>query len=140
MKKVLSILFAAIILLSGTHFTISKHYCGSEVASFGKVSVSGELASCGMENPGDENTLPGMHFKTHCCDNKVSVLAVDNNYSPSFTVFKAFPQPALQIIDIPASFSIHPLYAVNHIDTNVRPPGSFLVSDVSLPDICVFRI
>ncbi len=141
MKKILSILFALLILLSGTHFTISKHYCGSEVATSEKVSVSGELASCGMEDPHDNNTLPGMHFRTHCCDNEVSVLAVDKNYAPSLTVFKAFSQPVLlQIFDIPASFSIHPLYAVNHNGTNVRPPGYFLVSDVSLPDICVFRI
>ena len=140
MKKALSILFASLVLLSGTHFTISKHYCGSEGASFEKVSVSGELASCGMENTGDDASLQGIHFSTHCCDNEVSVLAVDPNYAPSFTFFKPFPQPVLQLVDIPASFSFLPLYPVNYIGTNVSPPGHFLVSDVSLPDICVFRI
>ena len=140
MKKVLSILFASIILLSGTHFTISKHYCGSEVATFEKVSVSGELASCGMEDSHENSTLPGMNFRAHCCDNEITVLAVDTNYAPSFNVFKSFPQPVIPIVAIPVSFCFHPLYAVNYIDTNVSPPGDFLVSDVSLPDICVFRI
>ncbi len=140
MKKVLSILFALLVLLSGMHLTFSKHYCGSEVASFEKVSLTGEVASCGMEDSADNNTQPGLHFKTHCCDNEVTALVVDNNYTPSFTLFKAFPQPVLQVVAIPLNFSIHPLYAANFIGTNVSPPGDFLVSDVSLPHICVFRI
>ncbi len=140
MKKFLSISFSLLILLSGLHITIASHYCGCEIATYEKVSVSGELASCGMEDSADNSTLPGMHFKTHCCDNEISVLAVDPNYAPSFTSFKAFPQPVLQLVDIPASFSFLPLYPINYIGANVSPPGYFLVSDVSLPDICVFRI
>ena len=122
------------------HITIAKHYCGSEVATSEKVSVSGELASCGMEGSGDNSTLPGKHFSTHCCDDKVSVLAVDNNYAPSFSEFKAFSQHILQVFDIPASLQINSLSVLNLISTNVSPPGNFMVSDVSLPKICVFRI
>ena len=122
------------------HITIAKHYCGSEIASSEKVSVSGELASCGMEGLDKSRTLQGKHFSTHCCDDEVSVLAVDNNYTPSFSEFKVFSQHILQVFDIPASFHINSFSALNLICTNVSPPNIFMVSDVSLPKICVFRI
>ena len=121
------------------HFTIATHYCGGELAA-SKASFSGELGSCGMEGLDDKCPLPGKHFSTHCCDDKVSVLTVDNNYSPSFSEFKAFSQHVLQVFDIPENYQFYSLSAVNLISTSVSPPGIFLVSAVSLPDICVFRI
>ena len=140
MKKFLSISFSFLILLSVMHITIARHFCGSEIATSEKVSVSGELASCGMESADKDNVLPGKHFRTHCCDDKVSVLAVDNNYTPSFSAFKVFSQPTLQVFGIPASLQVNSLSAINLICTNVSPPDIFMVSDVSLPKICVFRI
>jgi len=122
------------------HVTIATHHCGSDNATIKKMSINGELASCGMEGPDDQCSLPGKRFRTHCCDDKVSVLAVDNNYFPSFSEFKAFSQHILQVFDISESFQFHSLTAVNLISTSVSPPGIFLVSAVSLPDICVFRI
>jgi hypothetical protein len=139
MKKFLSISFSLLILLSVMHFTVATHYCGGEFSAT-KVSVSGELASCGMEGPSDNCTLPGKHLNSHCCNDKVSVFVVDNNYTPSVFEFKAFSQPGLQVFDIPATCGIHSLSVLNLINTNVRPPGNFLVSAVSLPGICVFRI
>ena len=139
MKKLLSISFAFLILLSGMHFTIATHYCGGEIAA-SKVSVSGELATCGMEGLIDQCSMPGKHIGSHCCDNKVLVFAVENNYTPSFSEFKAFSQHLLQVFIIPASFQINSLSALNLICTNVSPPGNFMVSDVSLPKICVFLI
>jgi hypothetical protein len=140
MKKFLSISFSFLILLSVVHITIATHYCGSEIATSKKISVTGELASCGMESVNDNCTLPGKHFGTHCCNDKVSVLAVDNNYNPSFSEFKHFSKHVLQVFEIPVSIPNHTLSVSNFICTNVSPPGSFLVSDVSLPYICVFRI
>jgi len=139
-KKLLSISFAFLIALSVMHITIATHHCGSCNTTTEKVSINGELASCGMEDIDDQCSLPGMHFSTHCCDDNVSVLAVDANYSPSFSEFKSFSQHILQVFDISESFQIHSLLAVNHIVTGVSPPGYFIVSEVSLPDICVFRI
>jgi hypothetical protein len=122
------------------HITIARHYCGSEIATSEKISFSGELASCGMEDAGDNSSLSGNYFKTHCCDDKVSVLAVENNYAPSFFEFKAFSQSVLQVFYIPESYNYQPLFVSNLLNTNVHPPGDYLVSDVNLPDICVFRI
>lgn len=121
------------------HLTIATHYCGGKIAA-SKVSFSGELASCGMEGPIDKCQLPGKHINSHCCTNKVSVFAIENNYTPSFSEFKTFSQPVLQVFNIAASYQINSLSAFNLIRTNVSPPGNYMVSAVSLPDICVFRI
>ena len=139
MKKFLSISFAFLILLSGMHFTIATHYCGGEIAA-SKVSFSGELASCGMEGAHDQCPSTGSHIGSNCCKDKVSVFAVDNNYTPSISEFKVFAQPVIPVFDIPVSFQIDNISALNLICTNLSPPGSFQVSDVSLPAICVFRI
>lgn len=139
MKKFLSISFSLLILLSGLQFTISTHYCGGVIADT-KVSVSGDLASCGMEGPVDQCPSKGSHLSSNCCSDKVSVFAVDNDYTPSISEFKVFAQPVLQVFDIPVSFQNYNRSALNLICTNASPPGSFLVSDVSLPSICVFRI
>ncbi len=139
MKKLLSISFALLILLSGMHFTIDTHYCGGKFAA-SKASFSGELASCGMEGLVDECSAPGIHLKKHCCDDKVSALAVDHNFAPSFTGFTTFAQHLLQVYIVPLSLEVHSLSVINHISTSVSPHGNFLIHAVSLPKICVFLI
>lgn len=140
MKKILSILFASLILVSGLHISVARHYCGGEGEAFEKISLTGELASCGMEDSQDNSNLPGVYFKTHCCDDEVSILATDNNYSPSFSEFKVFPQPVSQVYIIPVGYHFQPVLVFNRFNTFVFPPGNYLASSVSLPDICVFRI
>jgi len=137
-KKLLSISFALLILLSGMHFTIATHYCGGEIAAT-KASFSGQLASCGMESC-DECSIPGVQLKEHCCDDKVSALAVDHNYAPSFFNFTAFAQHILQVYIIPVNFEVHSLSSIYLISTSVSPPDNFLVHAVSLAKICVFLI
>ena len=139
MKKLLSISFALLILLSGMHFTIATHYCGGKFAAT-KASFSGELASCGMEGFFDEFSSTGIHLKKHCCDDKVSALAVDHNYAPSFTNFTTFAQHILQVYIVPVSIETQSLTAINFTSTDVKPPDNFLVHAVSLPKICVFLI
>jgi len=122
------------------HITIATHHCGSADETFEKVSVTGELASCGMEGLVDECSSPGIHLKKHCCDDKVSALAVDQNYAPSFSNFTTFAQHILQVYIIPVSSEVHSLTSINLISTSVSPPDNFLVHTVSLPKICVFLI
>ena len=121
------------------HITISTHYCGGKIADT-KVSVSGELASCGMMAPVVKGPISGSHIGSNCCNNKISVFALDNNYTPSFFEFKSLSQHIIQVFNVPATYGIRPIAVLNLNYTNVSPPGSFMVSDVSLPDICVFRI
>jgi len=140
MRKILSILFASLILVSGLHISIAKHYCSGESSAFEKISVTGELATCGMEDPKDLAPLQGVNFKAHCCDNEISTLIVDNNYAPSFSIFKAFPQPVLQVYNNIEILNLQQIVSIDLYNTNVLPPGNYLASAVSLPDICVFRI
>ena len=139
MKKILSISIALLMLFSGLQLTISQHYCGGELAD-AKVSLTGHIASCGMEGETDDCGQPGDHIKSHCCNNQVSVYAIDHNFAPSFTSFKAFEQPILQVFILPEIQKFNALTAHNRIYTDVSPPPNWLVSDVNLPDIGVFRI
>jgi hypothetical protein len=126
-------------LLSGLQLTISRHYCGGELAQ-SKVSLTGHVASCGMESATDDCTQPGNHVESSCCNNKVSVYAVDHNFTPSFTDFHSFAQNVLQVFIVPECTSIHSFTAINLSNTDTSPPGNLLVDAVSLPKICVFRI
>jgi hypothetical protein len=49
MKKVLILLIAVILAVSGMQISLDRHYCGGQLADV-RVSVTGKLASCGMEN------------------------------------------------------------------------------------------
>jgi len=126
-------------LLSGMQLTISTHYCGGELAD-SKVSILGQIASCGMESATDECTQPGSHVESSCCNDKVSVYAVDHNYSPSFTEFKAFSQTVLQVFTIPENITFNSHTSLSCFNTDVGPPVFLLANAVSLPKICVFRI
>ena len=139
MKKIFSISVALLMLLSGLQLTISRHYCGGELAD-SKVSVLGQVASCGMESGTDECTQPGNHLKSTCCNNKISVYSIDHNFSPSFSDFKVFSQPVLQVFTIPENITFHSLTSLIFIGTDTSPPGNLLANAVSLPKICVFRI
>ncbi|MDP3180989.1 MAG: hypothetical protein Q8M67_04190 [Bacteroidota bacterium] len=139
MKKLFSISIALLMLLSGMQLTVSQHYCGGELADT-KVSVTGNIASCGMESETDKCTHPGSQLDTNCCKNKVSVYEVDHNYSPSFTDFKAFSQTVLHVFLIPESNSFYSATALLLQNNGESPPLNYIASSVSLPEICVFRI
>jgi hypothetical protein len=139
MKKLFSILIAFIMLLSGLQLTISQHYCGGELAD-SKVSVLGQIASCGMESATDECTQPGTHVKSSCCNDKVSFYSVDHNFSPSFSEFNALANTVLLVFPIPENITFHSLTPFNNLYTEVNPPGFLAANAVSLPKICVFRI
>ena len=128
------------ILLSGLHISVATHLCCGEGNTFVKISVNGELASCGMEDADDSGSLPGTYFKVHCCDDELSVFHVDNNYASSSLEFKSFSPNVLQVFFIPESFTLNSLNIFNVNSSDVRPPGNVPLSEVSLPKICVFRI
>ncbi len=122
------------------HITIATHHCRSADETFKRVSFTGELASCGMDGCDDKCAATENDFEKPCCDDNVSVLAVDSNYAPSFTYFTAFAPHILQVYIVPVSIDFHSLTNIYLISTSVSPPGNFLVHAVSLPKICVFLI
>lgn len=139
MKKLLSISFALLMLLSGMQLTISMHYCGGELAD-SKVSIVGHLASCGMEGIVDNCTASESSLDESCCKNQISVYAIDQNYSPTYIEFNTFAQNILQVYLIPESITFHSSTAINLTSTDTSPPENALLHAVSLPKICVFLI
>ncbi len=139
MKKFLSISFSILVLLSGMHLTVATHLCHDKIAST-KLSVSGELASCGMEGAADNYLLQVILKTTNCCKNKIAAFVVDNNYFPAYSEFKTFGQSVLQVFKLPACLTNPSPCQLILFVTDVSPPGYFSVNDVSLPNICVFRI
>lgn len=133
-----SILFASIILLSGMHMSIATHFCGGEIAQV-KVSFTHENASCGMCE--EETDLFSQSVSNEgCCKNKISSLVVDNNYNAStFHISKPINR-ILLVFEIPKTIGIHYSHTNSTLNTDVQPPGNYIASAVSLPDICVFRI
>jgi len=120
------------------HFTVATHYCGNSAIQ--KLSVSGELATCGMEGTVDNCSSPVKLNGANCCKDRVAALVVDPNYSTSFAQLKRFSQHLLQVCQLPVDLLNKPQPALLLICTNASPPGNILVSAVSLPTICVFRI
>ncbi len=75
-----------------------------------------------------------------CCKDEMSFLAVDSNYSPSTLQINQPTNQLLQVFDIPKTIGIQFLHTNSTTHTNIQPPGNYIASAVSLPDICVFRI
>jgi hypothetical protein len=139
MKKVFSILFAALILLSGMHLSLAAHLCGGEVSAV-KLSFTHEKATCGMCAMEETTTTNKTFNNESCCKDEMSFFAVDNNYCPSALQINHSVNQLLQVFDIPKTIGIQFLHTNSYFNTNVQPPGNYIASAVSLPDICVFRI
>jgi hypothetical protein len=139
MRKGFSILIASIILLSGAQFSIAIHFCGDKIAAT-KVSLSGKLASCGMENGKEISYSPGSRLTSHCCDNKVTTVGIINNYTPPVTIFQENHQNLHTIFYSPVSHIFYSNTTCSVFYTSISPPGRFTVTSVNLDDICVSRI
>jgi len=120
------------------HLTVATHYCGGTFAA-SKISVSGKLASCGMEGTEDTCPLPGDHLKSHCCDDEVTVYAIDGNYTPSFQDITVNTLSVMQSFTLPVNLTFHSIISKRTLFANYHPPDNLLSSAVSLADICVFR-
>ena len=139
MKKGVSISFALLMLLAMLHLTVATHYCGGKVAA-STVSLSGKLATCGMECSEKGLPLPGTNFTKHCCDNIVTFCGIDSNYTPSFSFVPESYQYNFQVFAIPVGLSVNSHTDLITLDTNTSPPGVLLSTNVDLSDICIFRI
>jgi len=139
MKKFISISLTFLLLAALFHFSIATHYCGGTIAAT-KISLSGKLASCGMENDKYRTPLPGMYFVSHCCENHIAYCGVTNNYHPTFSYVPEVYRDHFKILNISEGLTLQPAALINPICTNVSPPGESVSNQVDLSDICVFRI
>jgi len=138
MKKILSIPLIILILFSGISIKFATHYCGGYVAAT-KVSLTGELATCGMENTSDSHSLD-VTLTRHCCDDSIASYTIDNNYTPSFSFVTEYYQFLLQDFTVPNSISAISYEVLKSIYTNVSPPGALMSTSVDISAICVYRI
>jgi hypothetical protein len=139
MKKVFTILFSVIIILSGANLSFAVHYCGGQIAA-SKISITHTLASCGMatDKKNKNNTVTQMN--SNCCVDKVSNLVVDSNYYPTDISLKLSSPSYLLILSLLPEYLHHDFFEANRLIQDFKPPGIFAINSVSLPDICIFRI
>ena len=123
------------------HFSVARHYCGGKLAAT-KVSLSGALATCGME--GTEGNCPydhnGDRIESHCCDDDLTAYSIDNNYTPAAKAAAEFSNAK---ITIPVLSSVTPARfpdIQSQAWSDISPPGILMTSSVDLTAIRVLRI
>jgi len=140
-KKTLSILAVLLVVTAMLHVSVAHHFCGGELVA-SKISLSGALASCGME--GDEGNCPheqsGEHIKSHCCDNVITSYSIDNNYTPASKAVAGFDQVKFQTPVISVENPVRIVFLAVRPLSDLSPPGQLMTSAVDLPAIRVFRI
>ena len=139
MKKGISLLLIILMLAAMFHFTVATHYCGGKVAA-STVSLSGKLATCGMECSEKGLPLSGTNVTKHCCNDIVTFCGIDSNYTPSFSFVPESYQYNFQVFSIPTGSPIYSIAVLKSLYTNVSPPGTLMSTNVDLSDICIFRI
>ena len=138
MKRIISIPLMIMILFSGISVKFASHYCGGRVAAT-KVSLTGELASCGMEHQSGTKPSPDF-FSSHCCDDVTSSYSISTNYFPSLYVVNDPGQQVTHIINVPCDFLISKDISNFTSYSNKRPPGNYCPNSVVRQVICIFRI
>lgn len=139
MRKGFSILLTLVLILSGVHVTVSTHFCGGrEVAS--QISFSGALATCGMAGNESSSPVQGQNIKSLCCEDFVSVYAIDNNYIHSGPLQTISLQLDNQAFSAPVAYLKNQYSGLIHKNRSYIPPGVFLSTDVDISRICIFLI
>ena len=138
MKKILSIPIIILILFSGITINFATHYCAGSVAAV-KVSLDGELATCGMERNGDNQSNEDL-FRKHCCEDVTASYSLSCNYIPSYPVINELHQEVIFVTDVPADYTkyIDNLFLTSY--ETIRPPGTYCANRVDLQILCISRI
>jgi len=139
MKVGISITLISLLVTGMLHISVANHYCSGNLAAT-RISVSGKLASCGMEISDTRSPKPGSMITGHCCDDVIVSLVTENNFVPSFNINPVNNQHKIQITDISLFCSVlSPIHKKSYI-TNVLPPGRKQPTYTDCSEICVFRI
>ncbi len=139
MKRLISIPLLVMILFTGINIDIASHYCGGRLAAT-KISLTGEPATCGMEEHSVANTPNGSITK-HCCDNVILSMSIGLNYVPSANLSVSDNTPGLNHFYIAPEGSIRDQGRLpSYLFSIIRPPGNFIPNDVEQQSICIFRI
>jgi hypothetical protein len=137
MKKILTILIATFLLASGMQVTLDRHYCGGTLADT-RISITGKLASCGMEKP--ELSCPDHQvFNKKCCEDRVSYFSISSNYYPEY--FKlTYHDSERGTVHLLTGNVIADNSCNSDLNYRIFPPGNYFKSRLTQSEICVFRI
>jgi hypothetical protein len=139
MKRIVSIPLLILILFSGINVKIASHFCGGNFSA-AKVSLNGELASCGMEQESG-GLSSQVHISRHCCDDIIFSFSISTNYVTSTVC--SLPEIGQQINNtffIQDQLFISQSIPVSSNSGTPRPPGRFSPVSVEQQYICIFRI
>ena len=138
MKTLISIPLIILILFTGISVKFASHYCGGYVVAT-KVSLTGELATCGMESGHEINTLQQI-LKNHCCDNITSAYSISNNYFASSYNIEEPGQVVTNLLLSPSGYLYNDETLINPAFCEIKPPGNYNPSSVDQKVLCIFRI
>lgn len=137
MKKFLTILVALLFSSAILHLTVALHYCGGKISDT-KISVTGKMASCGMQHEMDLSLVTSV--SSRCCDDETLIYSVDNDYAPSaLKTIKAFQNGSVQFFTGLNSLN-NPIFSTSLNYSDTGPPVFSSPSSVSLTRICTYRI
>jgi hypothetical protein len=105
-----------------------------------KISLSGELATCGMESDENNQSQTGTYFTSHCCDNILVFCGIQSNYFPSYSFVPESYNNNFQIFSTPVSLTTCAKRYFQSINTSTSPPGLSESNTVELSAICILRI
>jgi hypothetical protein len=138
MKRLISIPLIILVLFSGISVKFATHYCEGNIAA-AKISLTGELATCGMERNSYNTSLQDI-YRNNCCEDFISAYSICNNYLSSAYNFNNHDQQVVNLIIVPAGFLSNQETIINHTNEDIRPPGIYQPNSVDRPVICIFRI
>jgi hypothetical protein len=138
MKTILSIPLILLILFTGIHVNFATHYCGGTVAAT-KVSLTGELATCGMEKQSGNKSFQDI-YSNKCCEDITSIYSICNNYVPSSFFVNNPWQQFISDFYVPFDYQIYQAINITVATTNIKPPGINTPNSLSCPSLCIFRI
>jgi len=140
-KKAVSISMVLLMLIAILHLAVATHFCCNTFAG-ATISVSGKLASCGMENDRESRNLPfsGTRISPLCCSDHITYVKIDSDFIPTLYSEDENFQIRLNFFDLPLINSFDSFNILSAKSANENPPGPLLSSGVDLSDICVYRI
>lgn len=138
MKALLSILLLILISFSGISIKLASHYCGGNIVAV-KISLSGQQATCGMEQTEGDNSSEVI-LRQLCCEDISSEYTINNVFIPSTY---SFDLPGQKILELP--YPTEDLLKGNKLLTGnsfagLSPPGTKFSSTDVLKVLCTFRI
>ena len=137
-RKILAIPLIVLILFSGISIKFATHYCQGSVFAT-RVSLTGQLATCGMEHHEDHN-LSQESITSECCDDVLSAYTLSNNYLGSTFHIDNPNLTGTYFVFMP--FHTEVVAPITHVPSysNIRPPGMNDLYTPAIQTLCVFRI